>query len=36
VDMLDRFLLDFIEGAYTELINKIPGFKRIILGKKKY
>jgi hypothetical protein len=36
LDMLDRFLLDFIEGTHTELINKIPGFKRFILGRKKY
>lgn len=36
LDMLDRFLLDFIEGAHKELIDKIPGFKRFILGKKKY
>jgi predicted transcriptional regulator len=36
LDMLDRFLLDFIEGTHTELVNKIPGFKRFILGRKKY
>lgn len=36
IDMLDRFLLDFIEGAHIELIDKIPGFKRFILGRKKY
>lgn len=36
LDMLDRFLLDFIEGAHLELINKIPGLKRFILARKKY
>ncbi|KKQ53619.1 MAG: putative transcriptional regulator [Parcubacteria group bacterium GW2011_GWD2_38_11] len=36
LDMLDRFLLDFIEGSHLELIDKIPGLKRFILGRKKY
>jgi hypothetical protein len=36
VDMLDRFLLDFIEGSYMELIDKIPSFKRFIQVRKKY
>jgi hypothetical protein len=36
LDMLDRFLLDFLEGPHTELINKVPGLKRFILGRKKY
>jgi hypothetical protein len=36
LDMLDRFLLDFIEGAHLEIIDKIPGLKRFILGRKKY
>jgi hypothetical protein len=36
MDMLDRFLLDFIEGTHMELIDKIPNFKRILLGRKKY
>jgi len=36
LDMLDRFLLDFIEGTHLELIDKIPGLKRFILGRKKY
>lgn len=36
LDMLDRFLLDFIEGPHLELIDKIPGLKRFILGRKKY
>ena len=34
LDMLDRFLLDFVEGEYTELIDKIPGLKRFIVGRK--
>jgi hypothetical protein len=36
LDMLDRFLLDFMEGPHLELIDKIPGLKRFILGRKKY
>lgn len=36
IDMLDRFLLDFIEGTHMELIDKIPSFKRTLLGRKKY
>lgn len=36
LDMLDRFLLDFMEGTHLELIDKIPGLKRFILGRKKY
>lgn len=36
LDMLDRFLLDFMEGPHTELIDKIPGLKRFILARKKY
>jgi hypothetical protein len=36
LDMLDRFLLDFIEGPHLELIDKIPGLKRFIIGRKKY
>jgi len=36
LDMLDRFLIDFIEGTHMELIDKIPGFKRFLLGRKKY
>lgn len=35
VDMLDRFLFDFMEGTHLELIDKIPGFKRLILSRKK-
>jgi len=36
LDMLDRFLLDFMEGTHMELIDKIPGLKRFKLGLKKY
>lgn len=36
LDMLDRFLLDFVEGTHLVLIDKIPGLKRFILGRKKY
>lgn len=36
LDMLDRFLLDFIEDNHVELIDKIPGFKRFMLSRKKY
>jgi hypothetical protein len=36
LDMLDRFLLDFLEGPHTELVNKITGLKRFIMGLKKY
>jgi hypothetical protein len=36
LDMLDRFLLDFLEAPHEELVNKIPGFKRIVSGLKKY
>ena len=36
LDMLDRFLLDFVEGSHTELIDRIPGFKRFMLSRKKY
>lgn len=36
LDMLDRFLLDFLESPHEELINKIPGLKRLVQGLKKY
>lgn len=36
LDMLDRFLLDFLEAPHEQLINKIPGLKRIMQGLKKY
>lgn len=36
VDMLDRFLMEFFEGPYDEIVNKIPGMKRFVAGIKKY
>lgn len=36
LDMLDRFLLDFLSGPHTELVDKVPGLKRFIVGLKKY
>lgn len=36
LDMLDRFLLDFIEDTHVEIVDKIPGFKRFMLSRKKY
>ena len=36
MDMLDRFLLEFLEGPHDEVINKVPGLKRFIMGRKKY
>lgn len=36
LDMLDRFILDFLEGPHEEVVNKMPGFKRFIAGLKKY
>lgn len=36
-DMLDRFLLDFIEGPNMQLIDKMPGLKRMMHSlQKKY
>ena len=35
LDMLDRFLLDFLEGPHDELVNKIPRLKPFISGLKK-
>lgn len=34
LDMLDRFILEFLEGPHDEIVNKIPGLKRIITGLK--
>lgn len=36
LDMLDRFLIDFLDGPYNEIVNKIPGLKRFVAGLKKY
>lgn len=30
LDMLDRFLLDFLEGPHDEIINKLPKLKRFV------
>ena len=35
LDMLDRFIMDFLEGPYDEVVNKIPGLKRFVAGIKK-
>lgn len=35
LDMLDRFILEFLEAPHEELINKIPGLKRITQNLKK-
>lgn len=35
LDMLDRFLLDFLESPHDELVNKIPRLKIFISGLKK-
>lgn len=36
LDMLDRFILEFLEAPHEELINKIPGLKRVEQNLKKY
>jgi hypothetical protein len=36
LDMLDRFLLDFMEETHIAFIDKIPGLKRFIAGRKNY
>jgi hypothetical protein len=35
LDMLDRFLLDFLESPHDELVNKIPRLNPFIAGLKK-
>jgi len=35
MDMMDRFLMDFMEGPHDEIINKIPKLKRFISGLKR-
>jgi hypothetical protein len=35
LDMMDRFLLDFLEGPHDEIVNKIPKLRRLINGLKK-
>lgn len=35
MNMMDRFLMEFLEGPHDEIINKVPGMKRFIAGLKK-
>lgn len=35
LDMLDRFLLDFLESPHDEMVNKIPRLKPFIAGLKR-
>jgi len=32
LNMLDRFLIEFLEGPYQEVLNRLPGWKRVIAG----
>jgi len=32
--MLDKFILEFLEGPHEEIINKISGLKRFIANRK--
>jgi hypothetical protein len=34
INMLDKFILDFLEGPHEEIINKIPWLKRFIATRK--
>ena len=34
LNMLDKFILEFLEGPHEELINKIPGLKHLIAKRK--
>lgn len=34
LNMLDKFILEFLEGPHEEIINKITGLKRFIAGRK--
>ena len=34
LNMLDKFILEFLEGPHEEIINKISGLKRFILSRK--
>jgi hypothetical protein len=34
LNMLDKFVLDFLEGPHEEIVNKIPGLRRFIAGRK--
>jgi len=35
LNMLDRFIIEFLEGPYEEVSNKVPELKRFISGLKK-
>lgn len=35
LNMLDRFFIEFLEGPYEEVTNKVPELKRFIAGMKK-
>jgi hypothetical protein len=35
LDMLDRFLIEVLEGPYEEVVNKVPEFKRFLAGLRK-
>lgn len=35
LNMLDRFFIEFLEGPYEEVTNKVPEMKRFIAGLKK-
>jgi len=35
LNMMDRFLMEFLRGPHDELINKIPGLKNLINDLKK-
>lgn len=35
LDMLDRFFIEFLEGPYEEVVNKVPEFKRFLAGLRK-
>lgn len=32
LNMMDRFLMEFVEQPYEEVINKVPEFKRFVAG----
>ncbi len=35
LNMLDRFLIEFLEGPYQDIVNRVPELKRFIAGLKK-
>ena len=35
LNMLDRFFVEFLEGPYEEVVNKVPELKRFIAGVRK-